>query len=93
MEEAKPETQIKLAEDQKRLVSLEYENTDLKGKMNNLNNRQETTEEQLALLKKYVFTVGGVVETKEDVEELQGFLENMRKAKEEKNTVKPWEEE
>lgn len=93
MEEAKPETQIKLAEDQKRLVSLEYENTDLKGKMNNLNNRQETTEGQLALLKKYVFTVGGVVETKEDVEELQGFLENMRKAKEEKNTVKPWEEE
>jgi len=84
---------VKLAEDQKRLVSLEYENTDLKGKMNNLNARQETTEGQLALLKKYVFTVGGVVETKEDIEELQGFLEKMRKAKEEKNTVKPWETE
>jgi hypothetical protein len=93
LEQVKAETQKKLAEEQKRLVSLEYENTDLKGKMNNLNTRQETTEGQLALLKKYVFTVGGVVETKEDVEELQGFLEKMRKAKDEKNTIKPWEEE
>jgi hypothetical protein len=81
VEEVKAETQMKLAEVQKRLVSLEYENTDLKEKMNNLNNWQETTEGQLALLKKYVCTVGGVVETKEDVEELQGFLEKIRKAK------------
>lgn len=93
VEEVKAETQMKLHEDQKRLVSLEYENTDLKGKMNNLNSRQETTEGQLALLKKHVFTVGGVVETKEDVEELQGFLEKMRKAKEERNTIKPWDDE
>jgi integrase len=57
VEQIKADTKQKLAQDQKKLVGLEYENTELKGKMNNLNNRQETTEGQLALLKKYVFTV------------------------------------
>ena len=55
-------------------------------------NRQESTEGELALLKKYVFTVGGVVETKEDIKELQGFLEKKRKAKEEKTPIRSGEE-
>lgn|GEM_PF-1390846 len=93
VEQVKAETQKKLEEDKKKLVGLEYDNTELKGKVNNLNTRQETTEGELAFLKKYVFAVNGVVQTKEDVEELQGFLEKMRKAKEAKNEIKPWEEE
>ena len=93
VEQVRAETQKKLDAEQKLITNLEYENTELKSKMNNLNNRQESTEGELALLKKYVFTVGGVVETKEDIEELQGFLEKMRKAKEEKNTTSPDDEE
>lgn len=93
VEQVKAETQKKLDAEQKLITNLEYENTELKSKMNSLNTRQESTEGELALLKKYVFTVGGVVETKEDIKELQGFLEKMRKEKEQKNEVKPWEEE
>ncbi len=87
LDEQKAETAKKLKADNEQLTNLQYENTDLKGKMNSLNTRQETTEKELAFIKRYVFDSASVIETKEDVAELQGFLEKMRKAKEERNTL------
>ena len=77
----------------KALTNLTYENTDLKSKYNTLNTDQQSMKNQIAFLNKYLFAVDGVVQTKEDVEELQGFLEKMRKAKEEKNRLPDGEEE
>lgn len=48
VEQVKAETQKKLEEDKKQLTNLKYENTDLKGKMNSLSTRQETTESELS---------------------------------------------
>ena len=47
---------------------------------------------KLAFLEKYMYTVGGVIEGKEDIEKVQEFLEHYRKEKEEKNTRKPEED-
>ena len=87
VEQVKAETQKKLEEDKKEITKLEYDNIDLKGKMNSLNNRQETTEKELAFIKKYVFTNASVIETKEDLGRLQEFLEKYRKEKEETNIL------
>jgi len=93
-EQVRAESLQKSEEDKKELTNLKYENTELKGKMNSLNSRQDTAENELAFIKKYIFTTADVIETKEDIEELQGFLEKMRKAKEAKNIpIEPWETE
>jgi len=93
IEQVKADTQKKLEADKKILTNLEYENTDLKAKMNTLNADQQSTKNEVALLKKYVFAMGGVIESKEDVEKLQEFLEKMRKEKDNKDEIKPWEDE
>lgn len=76
----------------RRLVNLEYENTDLKAKVNSLNAGQARIRGDLDSLKKHMFTVG-VIEDANDIAQLQEFLEKMRKDKENKNEIKPWEEQ
>ena len=92
VEQVKAETQQKLNEDKKKLTSLEFDNTNLKATINTLNTDQQNTKNEVAFLKKYVFAMGSVIESKEDVEKLQEFLEKMRKEKENKNYLPPEEE-
>ena len=85
VEQVKAETQTKLAEEQKRIVNLEYENNSLKVNVNTLNKDQTWLKGQVEFLKKYVFDDKTVIETEEDVAELQAFLEKKRKQKENEN--------
>ncbi len=91
VEEVKAETQKKLAEEQKRIINLEYENTNLKANVNTLNKDQEWTKGQIEFLKKHVFKMG-LIESKEDIDDWYDFLEMKRKEKEKRNETKPCED-
>jgi hypothetical protein len=88
VEQVRAETQTKLAEEQKRIVNLEFENTTLKANVNSLNKDQEWLKGQVEFLKQYVFDDKTVIETEEDVAELQAFLEKKRKQKENQNQTR-----
>jgi hypothetical protein len=91
VEQVKADTQKKLEADRKKLTNLEFDNTNLKSRVNTLNTDQEKIKNDLAFLKNYAFTVAGVIESNEDIEKVQEFLEKMRKEKENKNETKAWE--
>lgn len=92
VEGVKAETEKKLEADKKVLTNLKFENSRLKENVNTLTVDQQSTKNEVAFLKKYVFAMGSVIESKEDVEKLQEFLEKMRKQKENQNQLSPEDE-